>query len=150
MIKAHRTYARIRRKKGHFSISAVAHMLTIHQQTIRMYEREGLICPHRSEGNTRLFTEDDISRLEEIMYLTHKAGVNLAGVEIILKQQRQIKKLQQEINRLFKKANSELDEEHTLFAQKTHEAVRKLAEARRYSKALGTTIENSGADEQNL
>lgn len=98
----------MKRKKGYFSISAVAEMFSVHQQTIRMYEKEGLICPKRSEGNTRLFSEDDVNRLEEIIYLTHKLGINLAGVEMILKQQKQIKKMQQQINELFKKAHQEL------------------------------------------
>jgi len=84
-------------------------MFSVHQQTIRLYEREGLICPRRSEGNTRLFSETDIQRLEEIIYLTHKLGINLAGVEMILKQQRKIDKLQKEINSLFKRMQKELE-----------------------------------------
>ena len=99
------------RKKGYFSISAVAQMFSVHQQTIRLYEREGLICPKRSEGNTRLFSEEDVLRLEEIINLTHKLGINLAGVEMILKQQTQIDKLQKEINSVFKRLHSELEEE---------------------------------------
>jgi len=99
------------RKKGYFSISAVAQMFSVHQQTIRLYEREGLICPKRSEGNTRLFSEEDVLRLEEIINLTHKLGINLAGVEMILKQQAQIDKLQKEINSIFKRLHSELEEE---------------------------------------
>lgn len=99
------------RKKGYFSISAVAQMFSVHQQTIRLYEREGLICPKRSEGNTRLFSEEDVLRLEEIINLTHKLGINLAGVEMILKQQKQIEKLQKEINSIFKRFHSELEEE---------------------------------------
>ena len=79
----------MKRKKGYFSISAVAKMFSVHQQTIRMYEKEGLINPKRSDGNTRLFAEEDVNRLEEVIYLTHKLGINLAGVEMILKQQRQ-------------------------------------------------------------
>lgn len=72
---------KINRKKGYFSISAVAKMFSIHQQTVRLYEREGLISPKRSAGNTRLFSEEDIDRLEEVIYLTHELGINLAGVE---------------------------------------------------------------------
>ncbi len=102
----------MKRKKGYFSISAVAEMFSIHQQTIRLYEKEGLICPKRSEGNTRLFSEEDVNRLEEIIYLTHKLGINLAGVEMILKQQKQIKKLQLQINELFKQVQNDLDQ-HT-------------------------------------
>ncbi len=115
----------MKKKKGYFSISAVAEMFSVHQQTIRLYEREGLISPRRSEGNTRLFSEEDIQRLEEIIYLTHKLGINLAGVEMILKQQRRINKLQREINIMFKRFQHELDieklasdEEVLLTAQK--------------------------------
>ena len=82
-----------KRKKGFFSISVVAKMFGVHQQTIRLYEKEGLITPKRSAGNTRLFAEEDVDRLEEIIYLTHQLGVNLAGVEMVLKLQKKIKNL---------------------------------------------------------
>lgn len=101
----------IKRKKGFFSISAVAEMFSVHQQTIRLYEKEGLISPKRSEGNTRLFSEEDVNRLEEIIYLTHELGINLAGVEMILKLQKQIRKLQKEINFVFDSAHAELSKE---------------------------------------
>ena len=99
------------RKKGYFSISAVAKMFTIHQQTIRLYEKEGLIAPKRSEGNTRLFSEDDVSRLEEVIYLTHELGINLAGVQMIFKLKKQIHKLQKDMNKAFENAQEELDKE---------------------------------------
>ena len=73
----------------------------IHQQTIRLYEKEGLIVPKRSEGNTRLFSEEDVDKLEEIIYLTHQLGINLAGVDMILKLQKKIKRLQNEMNKVF-------------------------------------------------
>ena len=65
-------------------ISAVAEQYDIHPQTLRLYEREGLLKPSRSEGNTRLYTDSDLERLEVILHLTRDLGVNLAGVEIIL------------------------------------------------------------------
>lgn len=99
----------MKRKKGYFSISAVAEMFSIHQQTIRLYEKQGLISPKRSDGNTRLFSEEDVNRLEEIVYLTHKVGINLAGVEMILKLKKQIKKLQKDMNVMFDNANKKLD-----------------------------------------
>lgn len=102
------------RKKGFFSISAVAKMFSVHQQTIRLYEKEGLITPKRSEGNTRLFSEEDVDRLEEIIHLTHTIGINLAGVEMILRLQKQIKKMQKEMNQLFQKAQEELIQESAL------------------------------------
>ncbi len=102
----------MKRKKGYFSISAVAKMFSVHQQTIRLYEKEGLISPKRSEGNTRLFSEDDVNRLEEIIYLTHKMGINLAGVEMILRLQKRINKMQKEMNAIFNQVQEELDEEN--------------------------------------
>lgn len=101
----------MKRKKGFFSISAVAEMFSVHQQTIRLYEKEGLITPKRSDGNTRLFSEEDVDRLEEIIYLTHQLGINLAGVEMILKLKKQIKKMQKDMNRLFDNTQKELDKE---------------------------------------
>jgi MerR family transcriptional regulator/heat shock protein HspR len=98
----------MKKKSGYFSISAVARMFSIHQQTIRLYEKEGLLNPQRSTGNTRLFTQQDIERLEEIIYLTHTAGVNLAGVDMVLKLQKEIKKLQKEVNGLFKATQESL------------------------------------------
>src|SRR6476660_1718547 len=100
---------KVKRKKGYFSISAVAKMFSVHQQTIRLYEKEGLITPKRSEGNTRLFSEEDVNRLEEIIYLTHQLGINLAGVEMILKLKKQISKMQKDMNKLFEQAQTELD-----------------------------------------
>jgi len=101
----------MRKKKGYFSISAVAKMFSVHQQTIRLYEKEGLINPKRSSGNTRLFSEEDVNKLEEVIYLTHQLGINLAGVEMILKLQKQIKKMQKDMNALFRKAQKDLVQE---------------------------------------
>ena len=101
----------IKRKKGYFSISAVSKMFSVHQQTIRLYEKEGLIIPKRSDGNTRLFSEEDVNRLEEIIYLTHQLGINLAGVEMILKLKRQMSKMQKEMNKVFEDTQKELDNE---------------------------------------
>src|ERR1700735_1653654 len=102
---------KIQRKKGYFSISAVAKMFSVHQQTVRLYEKEGLISPKRSDGNTRLFSEEDVDRLEEIIYLTHQLGINLAGVEMILKLKKQISKMQKEMNKIFETSQKELDQE---------------------------------------
>ena len=77
-------------------ISAVAEQYGIHPQTLRMYEREGLLEPSRSEGNTRLYTEEDLERLEVILKLTRDMGVNLAGVEIILNMRAKIEQMQHE------------------------------------------------------
>jgi MerR family transcriptional regulator/heat shock protein HspR len=103
----------MQRKKGYYSISAVSKMTNLHQQTIRLYEREGLISPKRSDGNTRMFSEEDIVLLEQIIHFTSRVGVNLAGVEIILKMQKKIDKLQSEINNMFSSSRIELEAEKT-------------------------------------
>lgn len=101
----------MKRKKGFFSISAVAKMFSVHQQTVRLYEKQGLITPKRSAGNTRLFSESDLDRLEEIIHLTHELGINLAGVEMILKLKKQIKKMQDDMNKMFDSTQQELEKE---------------------------------------
>jgi MerR family transcriptional regulator/heat shock protein HspR len=115
-----------RRKKGYLSISAVAQMFSIHPQTIRLYEQEGLISPRRTEGNARLFSEEDLDKIEEIVYLTHNLGINLAGVEMILKLKRQMKKMQKEMNGLFKQVNQELNEQETISKLMVKESASRL------------------------
>lgn len=83
-----------------YRISVIARMLEIHPQTIRTYERLGLIEPARSSGNTRLFSEKDKLRIEKIQALTQDMGVNLAGVEIILKMLNQIEMMNCEARKL--------------------------------------------------
>ena len=78
-------------------ISAVAEMYNIHPQTLRMYEREGLLIPSRSNGNTRLYTPEDLEQLETILNLTRDLGVNLAGIEIILNMRRRMRVMQEEM-----------------------------------------------------
>jgi MerR family transcriptional regulator, heat shock protein HspR len=102
---------KIKRSEGFYSISAVSKMFSIHQQTIRFYEKEGLIQPKRSDGNTRMFGEEDIEKLEEIIHLTHQLGINLAGVEMILQLHKKIEKMQAEMNKVFAKTQQELEEE---------------------------------------
>lgn len=80
-----------------FQISVVARMVGLHQQTIRSYERIGLLQPARSNGNTRLFSYRDVERLRQVIRLVNDLGVNLAGVEVILRLSRQIEELQQEL-----------------------------------------------------
>jgi MerR family transcriptional regulator/heat shock protein HspR len=85
------------RGKAGYMISAVAEMYNLHPQTLRLYEREGLLTPSRSEGNTRLYTEDDLERLEIILKLTRDLGVNLAGVEIILNMRARMAEMEREM-----------------------------------------------------
>ena len=94
--------SRKKQQPGFFSISVVAKSYDIHPQTLRMYEREGLLQPSRTEGNTRLYSKEDIERLESILNLTREFGVNLAGVDIIMKMREQMEKMQEDVNELLK------------------------------------------------
>ena len=87
-------------QKGYYHISAVARMYNIHPQTLRLYEREGLIQPSRSEGNTRLYTQEDLEQLEVILNLIRDLGVNLAGVEVILNMREKMKEMENQVNEL--------------------------------------------------
>ena len=89
-------------------ISAVAQKYNIHPQTLRLYEREGLLKPSRTEGNTRLYSEEDLEQLETILSLTRDLGVNLAGVEIILNMRRKIEAMQREVNEFMEYVKQEL------------------------------------------
>lgn len=140
----------MKRKKGYFSISAVAKMFSVHQQTIRLYEKEGLITPKRTEGNTRMFTEEDVDRLEEIIYMTHKLGINLAGVEMILKLQKQIKKMQKDMNRLFDEAQDELEQEVTATKQAVVENANQLLDIKKKSQIECITSEKNKETSQTV
>jgi len=96
------------RGKAGYMISAVAEMYSIHPQTLRLYEREGLLVPSRSEGNTRLYTRDDLEQLETILNLTRDMGVNLAGVEIILNMRVRMGEMQKEMEAFVEFVRKEL------------------------------------------
>ena len=96
------------RGKAYFMISAVSQKYDIHPQTLRLYEREGLLTPSRTEGNTRLYSEEDLEQLETILSLTRELGVNLAGVEIILNMRRKIERMQGEVNEFMDYVKREL------------------------------------------
>jgi MerR family transcriptional regulator/heat shock protein HspR len=100
------------KKKGKaaYMISAVAEQYAIHPQTLRLYEREGLLTPSRSEGNTRLYTDEDIERLEVILQLTRELGVNLAGVEIILNMREKMEAMQRQVQGFIENLNQELSQ----------------------------------------
>ena len=93
-------------------ISSVAEQYQIHPQTLRLYEREGLLKPSRSEGNTRLYTEEDLEVLEVILHLTRDLGVNLAGVEIILNMRAKMSEMQRQIEEFVATLNQELATRH--------------------------------------
>lgn len=98
------------KKKGKaaYMISAVAESYGIHPQTLRLYEREGLLKPSRSEGNTRLYTEGDLERLELILNLTRDLGVNLAGVEVVLNMRRRMEEMQKELHEFIEYLEKEI------------------------------------------
>ncbi|MFL6351900.1 MAG: MerR family transcriptional regulator [Bryobacteraceae bacterium] len=96
--------------KAAYMISAVAEQYEIHPQTLRLYEREGLLAPSRSEGNTRLYTDEDLERLEVILKLTRELGVNLAGVEIILNMREKMEAMQKQIQGFVETLNEELSQ----------------------------------------
>jgi MerR family transcriptional regulator/heat shock protein HspR len=98
------------KSKAAYMISAVAEQYAIHPQTLRLYEREGLLAPSRSEGNTRLYTDEDLERLEVILKLTRELGVNLAGVEIILNMREKMEAMQKQIESFVQTLNQELSQ----------------------------------------
>lgn len=91
----------MKKKTKTYTISAIAELYEVHPQTLRLYEREGLIKPSRSSGNTRLYTDADLERLEIILSLTRELGVNLAGVEIILNMREKMDQMQKEFEQFF-------------------------------------------------
>ena len=99
-----------RKKKGKaaYMISAVSETYGIHPQTLRLYEREGLLKPSRSEGNTRLYTQEDIERLELILSLTRDLGVNLAGVEVVLNMRQRMEDMQREMQQFIEYVEREI------------------------------------------
>src|SRR5437764_14835373 len=96
------------KSKAAYMISAIAEQYEIHPQTLRLYEREGLLKPPRSEGNTRLYAAEDLERLEVILHLTRDLGVNLAGVEIILNMRARMEAMQQQMEEFVSSLNHEL------------------------------------------
>jgi MerR family transcriptional regulator/heat shock protein HspR len=98
------------KSKAAYMISAVAEQYAIHPQTLRLYEREGLLAPSRSDGNTRLYTDEDLERLEVILKLTRDLGVNLAGVEIILNMREKMEAMQKQVEGFIDNLNHEISE----------------------------------------
>ena len=90
-----------------YAIGVVAERYDIHPQTLRLYERERLLVPARSEGNTRLYSEDDLDTLEFILNLTRNLGVNLAGVEVVLNMRRRMLDIQREVEELLQEVQRE-------------------------------------------
>lgn len=106
------------KNKPLYMISIVSEMLKIHPQTLRLYERKGLIKPSRTVGRTRLYSQDDIEELERILRLSRELGINLAGVEVILKMRERIEELQKELNEVIDVLRREMKEEFKDFEKK--------------------------------
>jgi MerR family transcriptional regulator/heat shock protein HspR len=112
-------------KERTYLISAVASKYNIHPQTLRLYEREGLLRPSRSEGNTRYYTEKDLKKLEFILNLTREMGVNLAGVEIIYNMKLKMEAMQEEFSKFLEELKKEFfTGKESLFDQKTNALVK--------------------------
>jgi len=97
-----------RKSKGAYMISAVAEMYGIHPQTLRLYEREGLLKPSRTEGNTRMYTDEDLERLEFILSLARDLGVNISGMAIILQMRERMEEMQRQIQDFVKYLQEEV------------------------------------------
>lgn len=120
-----------------YHISTVSRMFNLHPQTLRLYEREGLLKPSRSEGNTRLYTDDDLKRLEIILNLIRELGVNLAGVEVILNMRQKMEQIETDVNGL-------LDYIRTnIFQGREEEFERKRKSLVRVSPAKLVKVENT-------
>jgi MerR family transcriptional regulator/heat shock protein HspR len=97
-----------KRSKAGYMISAIAELYKIHPQTLRLYERVGLLKPSRSQGNTRLYTDADLQRLEVILMLAREMGVNLAGIEIILNMREKMLEMEQQMHEFMASLQEEL------------------------------------------
>jgi MerR family transcriptional regulator/heat shock protein HspR len=98
--------------KTYYHISRVSQMFDLHPQTLRLYEREGLLKPSRSQGNTRLYTDSDLKQLELILNLIRELGVNLAGVEVILNMRQKMQQMEAEVNELLEYVKREFFRGH--------------------------------------
>jgi MerR family transcriptional regulator, heat shock protein HspR len=123
--------------KAAYMISAVAEQYQLHPQTLRLYEREGLLKPSRSEGNTRLYTDEDLERLEIILKLTRDLGVNLAGVEVILNMREKMAEMQRQIEAFVSGLNAEIGNRARSAAPQPSNSLIPVIEIRRPKKTGG-------------
>lgn len=115
-------------KGNTYSISAVASKYNIHPQTLRLYEREGLLVPSRTKGNTRFYTDKDLKKLEFILNLSREMGVNLAGIEIIYNMKQKMEKMQEEFGNFLEELKKEFfSGRENLFEQKKKNALVKFS-----------------------
>ena len=97
-----------KRARAGYMISAVAELYKLHPQTLRLYERQGLLKPSRSQGNTRLYTDSDLERLEVILNLTRDMGVNIAGIDIILNMREKMMEMERQMEDFIAAVREEL------------------------------------------
>src|SRR5438034_2373452 len=126
-----------RKKAGAYMISAVAEMYGIHPQTLRLYEREGLLKPSRTEGNTRLYTDEDLERLEFILSLARELGVNISGIAIILQMRARMEEMQRQIQDFVKYIQEEVFSRATAAADPSRGAIVPVKRA-----AVPTALQN--------
>ncbi|MDI6891708.1 MAG: MerR family transcriptional regulator [Actinomycetota bacterium] len=113
-----------KKKRGLYMIGVVARLAGVHPQTLRMYERKKLISPSRSEGSTRLYSDEDIETLKYIQGLTRDYGINLAGVRMIMDLRRELKRMQRFIEEM-EKHTKELEEEMKREIERVHRIYRR-------------------------
>lgn len=111
-------------KEKTYLISAVASKYNIHPQTLRLYEREGLLIPSRTKGNTRVYKEEDLKKLEFILNLSRDMGVNLAGIEIILNMKEKMESMQDEFSKFLEELKREFEDKEALFEEKKNSIVK--------------------------
>ena len=119
-----------KKAKAAYMISAVAEQYGVHPQTLRLYEREGLLKPSRSDGNTRLYTDEDIERLEVILKLTRDLGVNLAGVEIILNMREKMAVMEKQMQEFIAQLDMELSQRVPVVADKEENSLVRVLDVR--------------------
>ena len=113
-----------KRGKAAYMISVVAERYEIHPQTLRLYEREGLLKPSRTEGNTRLYTDEDLERLEVILNLTRDMGVNLAGVEVVLNMRAKMDRMRRQMEEFVSLVQREMSDRQTAHQEINNSLVR--------------------------
>ena len=126
------------RKKARagYMISAVSELYKLHPQTLRLYERVGLLKPSRSQGNTRLYTDSDLERLEVILTLTREMGVNLAGIEIILNMREKMAEMQRQMEAFTSFVHQELSRGFRSASGRTPDALVYVPKIRKVSRSL--------------
>ena len=120
----------MKRDKAYYMISVVSKRFDVHPQTLRLYEREGLLKPSRTDGNTRLYSDDDLDRLSRILRLTRDLGVNLAGVEVVLNMQEAMERMETEFSSLLESLREELRKREREARSRPNQALVKVPPAR--------------------